>query len=176
MASTTATDHSQPQQQSDDPSLKMNDIETVGHEVLRVFTRRFLEEDSDLTVKNKFLILKALLDNEVKDYKDTKQREQVAAKDAVKMLKKTKVKKDPNRVKKPLSVYICFSNDVRQDVVKKNPDIDQKLVLKKIGEMWAKIKDDPKKNKRYVKMAQDDKVRYEREMKEHASSSSSDDA
>jgi hypothetical protein len=73
--------------------------------------------------------------------------------------KKGKVKSNaPKRVR---SAYLFFCKENRQEVAStclKNTDI-----LKKLGEMWKELSD--KKKKKYVKMSDEDKERYEEEMK-----------
>jgi len=82
--------------------------------------------------------------------------------------KKRKVKSDSP--KRGRSSYIFFCKENREEVSGmglKNTDI-----LKKLGEMWKGLDDQDKK--KYVKMAEDDKDRYEEEMKMYIPEESSD--
>merc|ERR1719266_3189302 len=52
-------------------------------------------------------------------------------------VKKTKFRKDENAPKKPLSAYFLWMADNRGSLT--TPGIAHKVVLKKLGEMWAKV-------------------------------------
>ena len=102
-----------------------------------------------------------------------------AAKDAEKTTKaakttskKEKKVKDPNRVKKASSPYIHFCNAKRAELKAAEPELDNKQIIKKLGDMWNEIKEDTDKKAPYVQMETDDKIRYEREMAERAGSTS----
>lgn len=76
---------------------------------------------------------------------------------------KKKSKPKSNSPKRARSAYIFFCQDKRESVASsglKNTD-----VLKKLGEMWKDL--DDKKKKKYVKMAEQDKERYDEEMKNY---------
>mmetsp|Transcript_12440 Transcript_12440/g.19162 ORF Transcript_12440/g.19162 Transcript_12440/m.19162 type:complete len:391 (+) Transcript_12440:95-1267(+) len=80
--------------------------------------------------------------------------------------KKQKKKKDPNAPKKNLSAYIFFCNDVRDSVKSKMPEnTTQADIMKELGRQWKDLTD--KKKGKYDKMAEKDKVRYEKEMKKY---------
>ena len=74
-------------------------------------------------------------------------------------------KVDKNKPKKALSSYIFFSLDKRKEIVEKNPNINGKEVLSKVGKIWNEMKDSEKA--KYVKKAEEDKKRYAREMEEY---------
>lgn len=80
------------------------------------------------------------------------------------IIKKGKAKKDPNAPKRPLSAFIFFSQDKREEIIRKNPELKSKLaeVGKMVGEAWGKLSDAQKKP--YETKAVADKARYEREM------------
>ncbi|KAI8865416.1 putative high-mobility group non-histone chromosomal protein, partial [Ramicandelaber brevisporus] len=49
--------------------------------------------------------------------------------------------KDPNAPKRPLSAYLIFTGDKRGSIQAENPDIKQKDIMKKLGEMWSQMSD-----------------------------------
>lgn len=81
-----------------------------------------------------------------------------------KTIGKRKTKKDPNAPKRPLSAFIFFSKEKREEIIKKNPELKSKLaeVGKMVGEAWGKLSEAQKKP--YETKAVQDKARYEREM------------
>ena len=106
--------------------------------------------------------------------KTTKAAYKAADKAAKKTTKKEKKVKDPNRVKKASSPYIHFCNTKRAELKEAEPELDNKAIVKKLGDMWNEIKEDPEKKAPYVKMEEEDKARYEREMAERSASESSE--
>ena len=85
--------------------------------------------------------------------------------------KKIKKVKDPNRVKKPCSPYIHFCTSQRAQLKEADPELDNKAIMKKLGDMWNEIKEDSVKKALYVQMEAEDKSRYDREMAERNVSS-----
>lgn len=81
--------------------------------------------------------------------------------------KKGKTNKDPNAPKKNVNSYIHFYNIYFKEYLNKNPGSNASVVGKVAGEEWKKIKDDPKKKKKYDDMAIKDKKRYEKEIAEY---------
>ncbi|CAI9149099.1 unnamed protein product, partial [Rangifer tarandus platyrhynchus] len=71
-----------------------------------------------------------------------------------------KAKKDPNAPKRPLSAFIFFSKEKREEIIKKNPELKSKLaeVGKMVGEAWGKLSEAQKKP--YETKAVQDKARY----------------
>ena len=82
--------------------------------------------------------------------------------------KKMKPQKNPYAPKKPKSSYFYFCDEFRPDYIesfkKKNPDkkISIANIAKQLGTKWKSLSDNGKK--KYVKMAEKDKVRYENDM------------
>ena len=68
-----------------------------------------------------------------------------------------KAARDPNKPKKALSAYFFFSNSKRSEVT---GSVTEKA--KKLGEMWKGLSE--KDRQPFVKMADDDKVRYAKAM------------
>ena len=101
---------------------------------------------------------------------DADKTTKAADKAAQKATKKVKKVKDPNRVKQASSPYIHFCNTKRAQLKEAEPDMDNKEIVKKLGDMWNEIKEDPDKKAPYVQMEQEDKARYEREVAERSAS------
>lgn len=85
-----------------------------------------------------------------------------------------KKKKDPNLPTGPRTAFILFSMDKRDEAKKQlGPDAKQTEITKLVGEMWSKKRDGKHKDiDKYNKLAQKDKVRYEKEMEEYKKSKS----
>jgi len=60
----------------------------------------------------------------------------LGADEAGKRKKREKKPKDPNAPKAPPSAYILFQNDIRNDVRKKNPDIQYRELMSLISQQW----------------------------------------
>lgn len=76
-------------------------------------------------------------------------------------------KKDPNKPKNPRSAYIFFCSEKREQVKNENPDLKTTDVTSKLGELWRELKDDKDRSDElanYNDMAEEDKIRYEREV------------
>jgi len=86
---------------------------------------------------------------------------------------KKRPKKDPNAPKRAVNAYMFFTKDKRDQVRAKYPDLTMVEVSKKLGAMW-KLLEDPEKEI-YQKMAQDDKLRWERETKLYVANGNDDD-
>ena len=98
------------------------------------------------------------------------------ASDFKKLFKKTKSKKDKNAPKKNSSAYIFFCNDKRPEVKEDYPELKNNHILKELGLLWKKCKDEkPKEVKKYEKKAADDKERYQEEMKNYVPSEEVED-
>jgi hypothetical protein len=74
-----------------------------------------------------------------------------------------KKKKDKNAPKKARSAYMYFSMDERVKIKAENAEIKFGDAMKLCGERWKVLGEEEKK--KYVQMADDDKVRYAEEMK-----------
>lgn len=78
------------------------------------------------------------------------------------MGKKKNQEKDPNKPKRAMTAFMCFSKEQRPNVVAKNPDLKFGEVGKTIGRLWNDLSEDDKQP--YVEVAKADKERYEKEM------------
>lgn len=109
--------------------------------------------------------------------------------------RKANTPKDPDAPKKGCTSYIKFSNEMRAQVKEDNPDMKGKDIIKELGRLWrtgfakldkktiAKLEEDgitftekememetkkrDKARAKYEKLAEEDKKRYEAEMKEY---------
>jgi len=72
-------------------------------------------------------------------------------------------KKDKNAPKRPMSAYMLFLGEKREQIKKDNPDITFTDIPKRAGEMWKALTDKTK----YEEMAKEAKVKYEQAMKEY---------
>jgi len=69
-------------------------------------------------------------------------------------------------LQRPKSAYFFFMDDVRAKTRKDNPGASIGELGKLMGEAWNKIKGSKEADK-YTKKAEEDKARYEKEMKEY---------
>lgn len=76
---------------------------------------------------------------------------------------KLKAKKDPDRPKRARTSYIFFCDEMRKDKTGPASVAEQS---KKFGALWQLIKDPEKK--KYIEMADKDKLRYEEEMQSYS--------
>mmetsp|Transcript_13731 Transcript_13731/g.38868 ORF Transcript_13731/g.38868 Transcript_13731/m.38868 type:complete len:635 (-) Transcript_13731:206-2110(-) len=77
--------------------------------------------------------------------------------------KAKKQKKDPNAPKRAMTAYMCFFNDVHDQVKAENADASFGEIGKLIGARWKALEDKEK----YIKMAAKDKERYAQAMAEY---------
>ena len=76
---------------------------------------------------------------------------------------KKRTKKDKDAPKRPLSAYFFFIQERRETLKKEKPNLDNKELIKTMGEEWNKLSDEEKKP--YSKKADADKKRYQDEIK-----------
>ncbi len=121
---------------------------------------RGLDEETISVVKQEWYEWKneKKFDNLVK--KEVKKAEKKEVKKAEKKAEKKKKPKDAP--KNARSAYILFSQDMRPDVKKEQPELDAKDVLKALGALWKNADEDVKA--KYQKLADEDKVRFKEEM------------
>ena len=85
--------------------------------------------------------------------------------------------KDPSAPKRAKSSYLFFCESERKVLKKEQPDLSAKEITSELGNRWNALKDDKKRTKEYqkfVKLAEQDKVRYQNE-KQGATSSSTEE-
>jgi len=73
-----------------------------------------------------------------------------------------KMRRDPNMPKKPLSAYIYFSQETREQIKKENPKMPVSAIMKEVSNRWAAMSKEEKDP--YVTDAREDKKRYEQEL------------
>ena len=73
-----------------------------------------------------------------------------------------KLRRDPNMPKKPLSAYIYFSQERREQIKKENPKMPVTHVMKEVSNRWSAMTKDEKEP--YIVEAREDKKRYEQEL------------
>merc|ERR1719447_1556717 len=79
-----------------------------------------------------------------------------------------KAPKDPNAPKRPLSAYMLWAADVRDDVVASG-DYSVTEVAKKLGKMWKKVSD--KQKEKYISKANSLKAAYAKKKAKYEGSS-----
>jgi hypothetical protein len=92
----------------------------------------------------------------------------VSKKKAITKKGKGKKEKDPNMPKRPKTGYIFFSAEERVKVKEDNPSLGFGDITKQVSAKWKEMTDDDKEP--YLKLAQQDKERYEKEMSKFKSS------
>ncbi len=70
---------------------------------------------------------------------------------------------ESSKPKKPLSAYIYFSQEHREVLKRRHPHWSSTEVMKRVSVAWAHMRKEEKA--RYVLMANEDKRRYEREVR-----------
>ena len=101
----------------------------------------------------------------------SKKKESKKEKESKKDSKKDSSKKKPKRAK---SAYIYFCSDKRANVKDKNDNIKASEIKALLGEMWKDLKNDEDRShemEKYTKLADDDKARYNEEIKHCIASS-----
>lgn len=80
--------------------------------------------------------------------------------------RKKRPPRDPNRPKQPKSAYMHFMQDAREQVKSDNPHIsDIKDIAREVGRRWNDLSEQQRKY--YEEMAEVDKSRYQKEIKEY---------
>ncbi len=110
-----------------------------------------------------------------KQMKIKRTRDDASDNESVPTKKKAKKgkKKDPNAPKKPLTVFMCYSNEVRSKLKADNPELEFGDLAKLVGKKYKELTDEEKA--KYEKMAKKDKQRYEQEMSNYTPPSDDDD-
>lgn len=74
-------------------------------------------------------------------------------------------KVQPDPPKKPVSSYLRFTIESREAFKKKNPDLNNKEMIKLLAEEWNKLSSD--KKKKFSDAYEKDKKKYEEELKNY---------
>jgi hypothetical protein len=85
--------------------------------------------------------------------------------------KKKRAKKDPNAPKGAKNAYLYYCEANRSLLKEDNPDMTGKEIQKELAEQWKALKEeDPEEAEIYIKMANDDKLRFMTENAEYIDS------
>jgi len=79
-----------------------------------------------------------------------------------------RTQRDPNAPKRPLCAFMCFSNDMRSQVMLENPNFGvghRGEIVKELGRRWAVA--DTETRQKYTEIANQDKERFGREKSEY---------
>lgn len=98
---------------------------------------------------------KAQVEKHQKKDKPTKQKKE----------KKVKAKKDKNAPKRAISAFFFYQKERREPLKKEQPALDNKQLISKMSEEWNNMGDVQRVP--FGKMAEGDKVRYEKAKKEY---------
>ncbi|SAM08214.1 hypothetical protein [Absidia glauca] len=79
--------------------------------------------------------------------------------------RKKSIKRDANAPKKNVTSYLHYSNMHRDRLVKAHPDLPQTEIARLLGTEWRALT--PEEKQVYVKMAVDDKARFDKEMRSY---------
>ena len=115
-----------------------------------------------------------LCDKVISKFNSEEVQSKIAGIVAGKNSKNSKNAKKSSGPKKPLSAYIFYCKENRTKVKEENPDSDAKEITCLLAEGWNKIKNDSKKCGKYIKLANDDKERYNREKENFVSNTAND--
>jgi hypothetical protein len=76
-----------------------------------------------------------------------------------------KAKKDKNAPKRAISAFFFYQKERREPLKKEQPQLDNKQLISKMSEEWNNMNDVARIP--FGKMAEQDKVRYEKQKKEY---------
>ncbi|MED6288054.1 High mobility group protein 20A [Characodon lateralis] len=79
--------------------------------------------------------------------------------------KRKKPMKDSNAPKAPLTGYVRFMNDRREQLRAERPDVPFPEITRMLGNEWSKLP--PEEKQRYLDEAERDKERYMRELEKY---------
>jgi hypothetical protein len=74
---------------------------------------------------------------------------------------RSRMKADPRMPKKPMTSYLFFANEQRDNVRKENPSMKLAEIGKILSKMWKELSEEDKQ--KYNRLAEEDKDRYEQE-------------
>uniref|UniRef100_A0A3Q2CDS3 High mobility group protein 20A n=1 Tax=Cyprinodon variegatus TaxID=28743 RepID=A0A3Q2CDS3_CYPVA len=81
--------------------------------------------------------------------------------------KRKKPMKDSNAPKAPLTGYVRFMNDRREQLRAERPDVPFPEITRMLGNEWSKLPPEEKQLQRYLDEAERDKERYMRELEKY---------
>jgi len=145
------------QVKADNPEMKFGDLSRKVAADWKALTEKQKEKYTEISDKDKERYKKAM-----KHYVPPSSSSSDSDSDAKKP-KKKKAKRDPNAPKKAKNAFLFYVEANRADVAASNPNAKQAELLKILGAKWKSLSDDEKKP--YNKKVEEDKARYEREIK-----------
>lgn len=135
------------------------DVMVAVQQSFHQFVREFLQEGTDLS--------KAVV-----RWQSKETQKQVLG--LLKFCTTTKPKRDPNAPVRPRSAYVFFGKAKRDKMKLEYPDKTATQITQLLNAKWATMSD--KKKAKYEKMADDDKLRYNEELKTYTPSTSTEPA
>lgn len=137
------------------PNTKIKNILEYVTEYVNLFLETNSVDEDVLTIwKGNENISK--LDKIIKGYKKKEDK-----KNEKKVKKKNKHKDEPKRPKSP---YICFCSEMRAKVLKNEPEIGNKNIMTRLGELWRALSEDEKH--KWDEISTEDKTRYQTELEQ----------
>ena len=121
------------------------------NDYVKTFLQNNIENDDILVSWNEDLIqneFKSLFSKSKKDKKD---------------------KKDKSAPKKPKTSYIFFCQKIRSEIKEENPEINTREIMREMGRRWKDLED----KSEFITLSEEDKVRYEEEIKNYVPSETS---
>ena len=108
----------------------------------------------------------SLSNNSIKNKKINNSKYKTIEEDEIKIFsgkKLKKDKKDKEPPKRPISAFFFYTKERRDTLKKEQPNLDNKCLIVKMSDEWNKMTDSEKT--KFKKLAENDKIRYEREKK-----------
>ena len=137
-----------------------NDEEDEDFEAAEISSEEDSGDDSDT----------GMVDEDALGHSSQKKRKESGDKTG----KKQKRKKDKNAPKKAISAFMYFSNENRDKIKEENPGIAFGDVGKKLGDLWKSMS--PEEKAQYEAKAEEDKVRYQKEMEDYVNKQNQGDS
>lgn len=130
---------------------------TLGRLRSKIFKAINVEDDLDIDLE-KFTenTVKKVMSDEI--FMNTKD-------ELKKIVKTSKLKRDPDAPKPCVNSFVLFSRDNRDEVKKDNPELKCTEITKKLGKMWKES--DPDLKIEYKEKSKEDRERYERELEDY---------
>jgi len=108
--------------------------------------------------------------------KRKKKYEKMSQKDKERYGEEKKAYAKPKGPKRPLSAYLLFCQEFRQQIKDENPDMKFTEVGKELGRMWREDYGDKKKRKKWMDLSSKEKERYKEEKESRNGSGSGNES
>mmetsp|Transcript_26277 Transcript_26277/g.61090 ORF Transcript_26277/g.61090 Transcript_26277/m.61090 type:complete len:221 (+) Transcript_26277:223-885(+) len=144
------------------PKVKEENPEVAFGEIAKILSQRYksLPDKEKKKWEKKAEKDKKRYQEEMKNYEPPDDEEPTGK-------RSKKQKKDPNKPKRNMSAYFLYSVSIRPEVRKEHPDASFGQIAKIISQKFKDLSD--KERQPWVQKANEDKKRYEREMREYNS-------